>query len=178
MNRACLMLAATVIAMSVGAPGVPGSHVALLAQAAPAAAQPAVPAPQLTPILAGRKITPPLRGEAQVQVVWPPVTKRDKDDVVTRVQVKNVSSGPIKGFVISQPWYNKAGAVSAEPRGVITGLLQPNEVQIVTIQVTYKTDMISNNYEFSHANGTVKPMKVTKMEAPAPPAKPAAPAKK
>src|SRR5216684_3134656 len=145
MNRTCLLVAATVVAMSVGGLG---GNAAILAQTA-SASQPAVPAPQLTPILAGRKITPPFKGEAQVQVVWPPVTKRDKDDVITRLQVKNISSGPIKG------------------------LLQPNEVQMVTIQVTYKSDMISNNYEFSHANGSVKPMKVQKMEAPAPPAKPA-----
>jgi hypothetical protein len=160
------MVAATVIAVGVG---VPGAN-AVLAQTGPAA-QPAVPAPQLTPILAGRKITPPLKGEAQIQVVWPIVSKRDKDDVVTKVQVKNLSSEPVKGLTIAQPWYNKAGAISAEPRGVISGLLQPNEVQIITIQVAYKPDMISNNYEFSHANGTVKPLKVAKMEAPAPPAK-------
>jgi hypothetical protein len=169
MNRACLWVAAPVIAVIAVSVGVPGTN-AVLAQTAPAA-QPAVPAPQLTPILAGRKITPPLKGEAQIQVVWPIVSKRDKDDVVTKVQVKNLSSGPVKGLTIAQPWYNKAGAISAEPRGVISGLLQPNEVQIITIQVAYKPDMISNNYEFSHANGTVKPLKVAKMEAPAPPAK-------
>jgi hypothetical protein len=166
MNRACLLVAAPVIAVIAVSVGVPGTNNAVLAQTAPAA-QPAVPAPQLTPILAGRKITPPLKGEAQIQVVWPIVSKRDKDDVVTKVQVKNLSSGPVKGLTIAQPWYNKAGAISAEPRGVISGLLQPNEVQIITIQVPYKPDMISNNYEFSHANGTVKPLKVAKMEAPA-----------
>jgi hypothetical protein len=136
------------------------------AQGGSAAQSASPPAPQLTPVLAGRKITPPLRGEAQVQVVWPPVSRRDKDMVVTTVQVKNVSPGPIKGLTIDQPWYNKNGAVSASPRGVINGLLQPNEVQTVTIEVTYKPDMISNNYQFSHANGTVQPMKVAKMEAP------------
>ncbi len=170
MNRARLLVAAPVIAVIAVSVGVPWTNNAVLAQTAPAA-QPAVPAPQLTPILAGRKITPPLKGEAQIQVVWPIVSKRDKDDVVTKVQVKNMSSEPVKGLTIAQPWYNKSGAISAEPRGVISGLLQPNEVQIITIQVAYKPDMISNNYEFSHANGTVKPLKVAKMEAPAPPAK-------
>jgi hypothetical protein len=153
----------------------PVTHVGVGAQGAQggsAAQTPAPPAPQLTPVLAGRKITPPLRGDAQVQVVWPPVSKRDKDLVVTKLQVKNVSAGPIKGLTIEQPWYNKEGAVSASPRGVINGLLQPNEVQTVTIEVTYKPDMISNNYQFSHANGTVKPMKVAKMEAPAAAEKP------
>jgi hypothetical protein len=124
------------------------------------------PVPDLHPVLEGRKITPPLHGEAQVQVAWPPVSKRDKDTVVTKVMVKNVSSGPLRGFQIDQPWYNKGGAVVASGKGTITGLFQPNEVATVTIEVPYKTDMLSNNYLFSHVNGTVKPEKVAKLEAP------------
>ena len=121
MIRARLVLAATTVALSIPA------GVALFAQTPPA--------PDLHPILAGRSITPPLRGEAQVQVVWPPTSKRDKDSVVTKVQVKNISSGPIKGLEIDQPWYNKGGAVVASGMGVINGLLQPNEVQTITIEV-------------------------------------------
>ena len=157
MNRARFVVAATVVATSVVA------GVALTAQTPQA--------PDLHPILAGRQITPPLRGEATVEVLWPPVSKRDKDNVVTQVRVKNVSNGPIKGFSIDQPWYNKGGAVVASGKGTIMGLFQPNDVQTVTIEVAYKTDMLSNNYIFSHVNGTVKPEKVAKMEAPTPPAK-------
>jgi hypothetical protein len=149
--------------------------VAISAQGASSVQTP--PAPQLTPVLAGRKITPPLRGEAQLQILWPPSIKRDKDTVITKITVKNVSAGPIKGLVIEEPWYNKAGAVTASPRASIPGLLQPNEVQTVTIEVAYKSDMLSNNYQFSHANGTVKASKVAKMEAPATDKK-AAPEKK
>jgi len=158
MNRVRFVVAATVVATSVVAAG------AVLTAQTPQA-------PDLHPILAGRQITPPLRGEATVQVLWPPVSKRDKDNVVTTVRVKNVSTGPIKGFAIDQPWYNKGGAVVASGKGTIAGLFQPNEVQTVTIEVAYKTDMLSNNYIFSHVNGTVKPEKVAKMETPAPPAK-------
>ena len=158
MNRVRFVVAATFVATTVVA-----AAVALTAQTPQA--------PDLHPILAGRQITPPLHGEAAVQVLWPPVSKRDKDNVVTTVRVKNVSNGPIKGFSIDQPWYNKGGAVVASGKGTISGLFQPNEVQTVTIEVAYKTDMLSNNYIFSHVNGTVKPEKVAKMDAPAPPAK-------
>src|SRR3954453_18606993 len=105
MIRARSVLAATFVALSIPA------GAALYAQTPPA--------PDLHPVLAGRSITPPLRGEAQVQVVWPPVSKREKDTVVTKLQVKNVSSGPLKGFQIDQPWYNKGGAVVASGKGVI-----------------------------------------------------------
>jgi hypothetical protein len=154
MIRARFLVAATMVALSLPA------GVALRAQTPPA--------PDLHPVLAGRTITPPLHGEAQVQVVFPPVSKREKETVVTKVQVKNVSSGPLKGFTIDQPWYNKGGAVVASGKGVVNGLFQPNEVQTVTIEVAYHPDMLSNNYLFSHTNGTVKPTKVTKLEAPAP----------
>jgi hypothetical protein len=164
MIRARLVLAATTVALSIPA------GVALFAQTPPA--------PDLHPILAGRSITPPLRGEAQVQVVWPPASKRDKDSVVTKVQVKNISSGPIKGLQIDQPWYNKGGAVVASGMGVISGLLQPNEVQTITIEVSYKPDMLSNNYLFKHTNGDVKPIKVAKLDVPPAAAKTAAPAAK
>jgi hypothetical protein len=162
MNRARFVIAApltlvAVVAMAVSARGAQGGS---------------PPAPQLTPILAGRTITPPLRGEAQLEVLYPPVIRRDKDLVVTKVQVKNVSSAPIKGLTIDEPWYNKDGAISAQPEGAINGFLQPNEVQTVTIEVTYKPDMVSNNYEFKHANGTVKVTKVAKMESPAAAEKP------
>jgi hypothetical protein len=154
MIRARSLVGATVVAMSIPA------GVALRAQTPPV--------PDLHPILAGRQITPPLHGEAQVEVQWPPQSRRDKDMVVTSVTVKNVSSGPVRGFTIDQPWYNKGGAIVASGKGTISGLLQPNEVQTVKIEVPYKPDMLSNNYLFSHVNGTVKPEKVSKLEAPAP----------
>jgi hypothetical protein len=170
MNRARFLVAPSTLLALVSISVAPGPvAVAVSAQAAQggSASTAAPPAPQLTPVLAGRKITPPFRGDAEIQVLWPPVSRRDKDLVVTKVEVKNVSPGPIKGLTIDQPWYNKAGAISASPRGVINGLLQPNEVQTVTIEVTYKADMISNNYQFSHANGSVRPTKVAKLDAPA-----------
>jgi hypothetical protein len=141
--------------------------------ALPAAAQ----APQLNSVLAGKKLTPPIRGEAQLQVVWPPVTKRDKDVVVTRFMVKNVSSAPIARLAIDIPWYDKGGAVVAGGKGVVN-LIQPNEVQTVLVETQYNAKMLSNNYQFSHVNGTIKVVKVAKLEVPKEPAATPAAAKK
>jgi len=122
-------------------------------------------APQLSPVLAGKKFTPPMRGEAQVQLMTP-VTKREGANVVTRIVVKNVSSGPIARLTIDETWYDKGGTVVAGGRGVIQGLLQPDEVQTVTIQTPYDARMSSNNWNFSHVNGTVVPKRVPKIDVP------------
>jgi len=166
MTRARSFVAAAIVALSVPA------GAALYAQTPPA--------PDLHPVLAGRQITPPLRGEATIQVQWPPATHRDKDTVITTVRVKNMSSGPLKGFTVDQPWYNKDGAVVASTKATINGLFQPNDVQSLTLELPYHTGMDRNNYLFSHANGTVKkPETVAKLEMPAADKKPAAaPAKK
>ena len=42
----------------------------------------------------------------------------------------------------------------------INGLLQPGEIQTITIETPYNPKMNSNNWNFAHANGTVKPAKV------------------
>jgi hypothetical protein len=49
---------------------------------------------------------------------------------------------------------------------------------VITISTPWNKDMKSNNYNFSHANGTVKPQKVAKLEVPKDPAAAAAATKK
>jgi hypothetical protein len=164
MNRARFALGATVI----------GS---LVAGAALLAAQ-EVKAPPMKLVLAGKTFTPPIKGEALVEFIQP-ATKREGEKVVTRIQVRNKSAGPVARLQISETWYDKAGAVVAGGKGVINGLLQPEEVQTITISTPFNAKMSSNNWNFSHANGTVKPAKVTKFgdgsaKTAAPAAKPAA----
>src|SRR5258708_32153924 len=86
-----------------------------------------------TSVLAGKKFTPPIKGEAQIEFTNP-VTKREKDMVVTKIQVKNVSGGPIARLTIDETWYDKAGAVVGGGKGTINGLLQPGEMQTITIE--------------------------------------------
>ena len=76
--------------------------------------------------------------------------------------------------MVAETWYDSAGAIIAGGRGVINGLLQPGEIQTITIETPYSAKMKSNNWNFTHAHGTVKPTKVKSLDA----ATPATPAKK
>ena len=123
---------------------------------------------QLTPVLAGKKITPPLKGEATIEFTQP-VTKAlpGKSLVQTTIKVKNSTASPIARLMVAETWYDAAGGIVAGGRGVINGLLQPGEVQTITIETPYNAKMKSNNWNFTHANGTVKPTKVKALDAPA-----------
>jgi len=102
------------------------------------------------------------------------VTKREKDMVVTKIQVKNTSNAPIPRLTITETWYDAGGASVGGGKGAINGLLQPGEVQTIVIETPYNAKMKANNYNFSHANGTIKPHKVAKFgDEKEPAAKPA-----
>lgn len=131
---------------------------------------------QLTPVLAGKKIVPPVKGEATIDFTQP-VTKAlpGKNLVQTIIKVKNSTASPIARLQVAETWYDGGGAIIAGGRGVINGLLQPGEVQTITIETPYNAKMKSNNWNFTHANGTVKPTKVKSLDAPAADAAAAAP---
>jgi hypothetical protein len=143
MHRARYAFAATLVTLFTGT---------LLAQTAP----------PMTSVLAGKKLTPPIKGQADVDFVKP-VSKREKDMVVTKIQVKNMSAQPIPRLTITETWYDAGGATVAGGKGTINGLLQPGEVQTITIETPFNAKMKANNWNFSHANGTVKPHQVTKL---------------
>jgi hypothetical protein len=149
MTRARFVFAATLVGLGLAA----GTALAQTTQA-----------PPLTPILGGRKLTPPVRGQADVEFTQP-VTKRDKENVITRIQVKNISPGPIARLTIDETWYDKGGSIVAGGKGVVNGLMQAGEVKTITIETPFNAKMSANNWNFSHANGTVKPHKVAKMAA-------------
>lgn len=152
MNRASLVFAATLVCVGSAA----GSALAQATQA-----------PPLTPILAGKKFVAPLKGLATVDITQP-VTKREKENVVTRIQVKNTSAGPIARLTVDETWYDNAGAsgnIVVGGKGTINGLLQPGEVQTLIIQTPYNAKMKANQWKFSHANGDVKPNRVAKITA-------------
>jgi hypothetical protein len=156
MIRARSLFAATLIGASLG--GV------ALAQA---------PAPKFTPILGGKEFTPPVRGKVDVEFTRP-VTKREKDMVITTLSVKNVSTGPIARLVVEEIWYDKAGEVIGGGRGAINGILAAGKVETITIQTPYNSRFNANNYKFTHANGSVEPKRVDKMVDPDAEAKAAA----
>ena len=131
--------------------------------------------PPMTSVLAGKKFTPPVQGAAEVDFVKP-VTKKEGEMVVTRIQVKNTMAKPIARLTITETWYDAGGATVGGSKGSINGLLQPGEVQTVKIETPFNAKMKANNWNFSHANGTVpKPHRVDKLDGgDAKDAKPAA----
>ncbi len=91
-----------------------------------------------------------------------PVTKAQpgKNMVLTTIKVRNASLAPIARLQVTETWYDKGGTVVASSRSAINGLLQPQEIQTMTIETPYSPKMSSNNWNFTHANGTVKIAKV------------------
>src|SRR5439155_17658092 len=101
MNRARCAFAATLVGVSFVS--------ALVIAQTPAA-------PPMTSVLAGKKLTPPIRGQAEVDYTKP-VTKREKDMVITRIQVKNMSNAPIPRLTITETWYDAGGTTVGGGKG-------------------------------------------------------------
>jgi hypothetical protein len=147
------------------------SLVAATVQAQATSAQP------MTSVLAGKKFTPPIKGQADVEFTKP-VTKKEKNEVVTRIVVKNISNAPIPRLTVSETWYSKDSQMVGGSKGYINGLLQPGEIKTIEIHTPYDSKMSSNNWNFSHANGTVKTHLVKALDLPKEPAAKAATNKK
>jgi hypothetical protein len=130
-----------------------------------AAMQDAPKAPELKSVLAGRKLTPPIRGQADVDYIRSP-TKREGNVLVTKLQVKNASNAPIPRLTIDETWYDKNQNMIPGGKGVVEGLLQPGEVKTLEIRTTVNPNMSTSTLMFSHANGPVKPHAVKSMDAP------------
>jgi hypothetical protein len=136
----------------------------------------AAQAPAMTLMLSGKTFTQPAKGPIEVEFTKP-VTKKEKDMVVTRLLVRNAGTAPIARLTVSETWYDKGGAPLVGGKGVLKDLLQPGEVRNVLIETPWKAGMSANNYNFSHANGTVKPKKIDELIDPSAPVKEPAAAK-
>ena len=124
--------------------------------------------PPMQSVLAGKKFSPPVKGEAIIEFTQPqtkPVP--GKNLVQTTIKVRNASLAPVARLQITETWFDKGGAIVASGRAAINGLLQPGEVQTITIETPYNPKMTANSWNFTHANGTVKTQKVKALDAPA-----------
>ena len=144
MNRARLIVAASLVS---------ASFAALHAQT-PAA-------PPMTSVLAGKKFNPPFKGQAEIDYTKP-VTKNEKGMVTTTIMVKNNAPGPLLRLTIDETWYDAAGGLVTGGKGVVARL-EPGEVGTIKIETPFNAKMKANNYNFAHANGTIKPHKVAKL---------------
>ena len=162
MDRARLIVAASLVT---------ASFIALHAQT-PAA-------PPMTSVLAGKKFNPPFKGQAELDYTKP-VTKNEKGMVTTTIMVKNNAAGPLLRLTIDETWYDKDGGLVTGGKGVVNRI-EPGEVATVKIETPFNAKMKANNYNFTHANGTIKPHAVPKLMAAGdkePAAKPASATKK
>ena len=127
------------------------------APAAPAAGQ----APTAKP-----RLVPPVRGEAPLGYTKPVVKagKVDgKDFIITTIRVKNLSQGSIAGLKVDEFWYDKAGDPVTGDTFRHPKPLQPGEVITVTLETPRNPKMDRNQYNFSHANGTIKAQLLPKL---------------
>ena len=114
---------------------------------------------------APRKLISPVRGEATVDYTKPNTRVRGRE-VVTVIVVKNTSQKPIAGFKLEESWIDKSGTLSGGDTYRHTKPFMPGEVITVTLTTPRNDRMSSNSYNFTHANGTIKPTAVAKIEIP------------
>ena len=135
--------------------------------AAAQAPKPATPASPAAPAAQGAKprLLAPVRGVAPVNFTKP-VVKRGKvggkDFVITTMQIKNMASQPIAGLKVDDFWYDRAGGPLPSDSYRHPRPLQPGEVITVTLETPADPRMNRNQWQFSHANGEVKPSLVNK----------------
>ena len=153
MNRARYVAAATLASASL-------LGVSVFAQNPPAQA------PEMKSVLAGKKFTPPIKGEATIDYVKTP-TKREGTTLITKITVKNTSNAPIPRLRIAESWYDKDGGMIPGGDAAVNGLLQPGEVAVLEIKTPVNPKMSQSMLQFTHANGSVKPHAVKSIDVPA-----------
>lgn len=115
-----------------------------------------------------RKLIPPIRGEAALDITKPN-TKIQGNQVVTVIVARNpATSGAIAGLKVEEQWYDKkrnpvTGDTYRHPRPLRAG-----EVVTITLRSPRNPNMDTNQYQFSHANGTIKTTIVPKIEGATP----------
>jgi hypothetical protein len=136
-----------------------GSGAAAQAPKPAPAPKPATPAPAAQAPAGKPRLSPPVRGIAQLGYTKPvvkPATIGGKEFIVTTIRVKNMADGAIAGLRVEEFWYNKAGdAITGDeyrhPRPI-----QPGEVVTVTLETPRSAGMDRNQYSFKHANGDIR----------------------
>jgi hypothetical protein len=130
-----------------------------------AQAKPAQPAPaqKAAAPAAKAKWVPPVRGTAVINMLRPD-TKVVKDEVVTKIKLKNMSTGSIALLRVDEYWYDKAGQMLPGDSQRIRKPILPGEVIEVELRVPKNPKFFQNQYKFSHANGNIDAKLVKKLD--------------
>ena len=132
------------------------------------APKPATPASPAAPAAQGARprLLAPVRGVAQVSFTKPLVKRGKvggKDFVITTMQIKNMATGPIAGLKVDDFWYDRAGSPLPSDSYRHPRPMLPGEIITVTLETPADPRMNRNQWQFSHANGEIKPTLVAKM---------------
>jgi hypothetical protein len=137
---------------------------AVAGQAKPASKPAAAPAKQVAAAPAKpARLAPPVRGEAELGYTKPEI-KRDAKFIHTKIRVKNLSKGAIAGLRVDEYWYDAKGDPVTGDTWRDPHPLQPGEVTEVELNTPVNPRMNRNQYQFKHANGTIKTKALTKIE--------------
>ena len=108
------------------------------------------------------KYVRPVKGVATIQTILGK-SKKVGNEIVTTVQIKNMSSGSIALLQCDEYWY--AG------KEVVTGdthrwrkPFNPGEIIEITFRSPYKAGLTSSQYQYSHANGKIDVKAVKKFD--------------
>ena len=136
---------------------------ALIPASAYAQAKPAVSSSSPPPPAAPAKFVPQVKGEGTVEFIQAkPV--RAKGEIVTKIKLKNTSKGSLGLLSVEEIWYNTKREIATNGIYRHRALLNPGDVIEFEIKSTEKPDLYTNMLMFKHANGTIKPTKVTKFQ--------------
>jgi hypothetical protein len=117
---------------------------------------------------APRKLVAPVRGEVPIEVLSS--TKIVGNEVISTIRVKNISKGAIAGFRVEENWYKGDNPVGGDsyrhPRPWQSGEIIEFELKTPRAAIVGAR----NQFQFTHANGTIKPTVVKTMDAPPKPA--------
>ena len=108
-----------------------------------------------------------MRGPGQIGYL-PPVTSRERNEIVTTFRIKNISGGALAGFKVDEFWYDTGGDTVTGDSYRMRRPFLVDEVIEITLRVPTNSRMDVSNYEFSHQNGVVEANLFEEMGEPTP----------
>ena len=130
----------------------------------------ATPTLQMRSVLANRgdtRLVATIRGPGQIGYL-PPVTSRQRNEVVTTFRIKNISQGALAGFKVDEFWYDDDGNTVTGDSYRMRRPFLVDQIIEVELRVPRNSQMARSNYEFTHQNGVVEASLFEEMEEPAP----------
>ena len=123
----------------------------------PAAAAPTTQAPA-----APAKYVKPVKGVAAIQTILGK-SKKVGNEIVTTVQIRNMSSGSIALLQCDEYWYIGKEVVTGDTQR-LRKPFNPGEIIEITFRSPYKPGLTQSLYQYSHANGKIDVKAVKKFD--------------